>query len=202
MVSPWSLFLYLLKKYISKIKTLKKPCVIVSIQREMAKKTTKKNKTSKISKNRLVCLVLPKALLDSVKAYRKKVGFNSTSELLRAAAKRASGLKKVHQNEPKAQVSFRLPEPLYASLSRAANQTEQSVAKIIRALLENVSKLGIRPPQILSASPSAQKPKAAKKSKSVRKKVATSEKKKTARTAVKSSKDKKKIQKKDSKKRR
>lgn len=179
---------------------MKKLCAIVSIRCEMAKKTTKKNKTSKISKNRLVCLVLPKALLDSVKAYRKKVGFNSTSELLRAAAKRASGLKKVHQNEPKSQVSFRLPEPLYASLSRAANQTEQSVAKIIRALLENVSKLGIRPPQVPATT--VKKTNTAKKSKSAKKKTGAPVRKKTARTAVKSSKGKKNLPKKDSKKRR
>jgi len=142
----------------------------------MAKKTTKKNKAEKASKNRLVCVMLPDTLLSAVKSYRNKVGFNSVSELLRATVNHASGLKKLQQ-EPRSQISFRLPEALYASLSRAANQTGQSVARIVRTLLENVSKLGVRPPAIPKSSKGTG---TAKKLKSPKKSVATSAKKQKA----------------------
>jgi len=143
----------------------------------MAKKTTKKNKAEKASKNRLVCVMLPNTLLSAVKSYRNKVGFNSVSELLRATVNHASGLKKIQQ-EPRSQISFRLPESLYASLSRVANQTGQSVARIVRTLLENVSKLGVRPPAIPESSKVAR---SAKKSKSSKKTSATSAKQKATK---------------------
>lgn len=68
------------------------------------------------------------------------------SELLRAAIERTSalGIKKKVQEE-KAQLSFRLTEEHYTGLFRTASQSSQSVARIIRALLENAPKLGIRP---------------------------------------------------------
>lgn len=106
----------------------------------------KKNASKQNSKKRLLCVTLPESLLTAAKAYRRKSGFSSMSELLRAAAERASAaaLKKGAQ-EAKRQISFRLTDELYTNLFRAANQSAQSIAGIVRALLENAPKLGIRP---------------------------------------------------------
>ena len=57
------------------------------------------------------------------------------------------------EKEEKTQISFRLPEELYANLFRAANRSGQSTAKIVRRLLESAPKLGVRP----AGSPAARK---------------------------------------------
>lgn len=68
------------------------------------------------------------------------------SELLRATVDHASSaVLKKNVQEKKTQISFRLSEPLYSSLFRAANQSGQSIARIIRTLLESAPRLGIRP---------------------------------------------------------
>lgn len=110
------------------------------------KKSNKKPASKKNTKTHLFCITLPKSLLESAKVYGRKAGFSSMSELLRAAIERTSalGIKKKVQEE-KAQLSFRLTEEHYTGLFRTANQSSQSVARIIRALLENAPKLGIRP---------------------------------------------------------
>lgn len=109
-------------------------------------KDQKKTASKPNPKKRLLCVTLPESLLTAAKAYRRKSGFSSMSELLRAAAERASSasLKKSAQ-EAKKQISFRLSDPLYTGLFRAANQSGQSIAGIVRTLLENAPKLGIRP---------------------------------------------------------
>lgn len=112
----------------------------------MAKKSDKKNLSAKNTKKRLFCVTLPTSLLETTRAYRKKSGFTSMSELLRATVEHADRVaQKKNLPEKKKQISFRLSDSLYTSLLRTANQTEQSVARIIRTLLENAPKLGIRP---------------------------------------------------------
>lgn len=109
-------------------------------------KTKKKSATKKLSKNRLLCVTLPETLLASTRAYRKKSGFSSMSELLRATIDHASAVAlKKGAAESKTQISFRLSDELYTSLFRASNQSGQSIARIIRTLLESAPKLGIRP---------------------------------------------------------
>lgn len=108
-------------------------------------KTNKKTAIKKVSKNRLLCVTLPETLLESTQAYRKKSGFTSMSELLRAAVNKASSVAKKSTTEKKTQISFRLSDDLYTSLFRASNQSGQSIARIIRTLLESAPKLGIRP---------------------------------------------------------
>ena len=109
-------------------------------------KTKKKSATKKLSKNRLLCVTLPETLLASTRAYRKKSGFSSMSELLRATIDHASAVAlKKGAAETKTQISFRLSDELYTSLFRASNQSGQSIARIIRTLLESAPKLGIRP---------------------------------------------------------
>ena len=131
-----------------------------------------KTQTEKTTKDRLLCVMLPTSLLASAKAYSRKVGFNSTSELLRAAMKRAlTGALKKDAPEKKAQLSFRLPEALYRSINDAASRTGQSVAKIVRTLLENVSKLAIRPAEIPSLTKKSGTTKTPAKKKSVKAKA-------------------------------
>lgn len=109
-------------------------------------KTKKTPATKKVSKNRLLCVTLPEALLTATQAYRKKSGFSSMSELLRAAVNKAASVaQKKGAQEKKTQISFRLSDELYTSLFRASNQSGQSIARIIRTLLESAPKLGIRP---------------------------------------------------------
>lgn len=68
------------------------------------------------------------------------------SELLRATIDHASAVAlKKGAAESKTQISFRLSDELYTSLFRASNQSGQSIARIIRTLLESAPKLGIRP---------------------------------------------------------
>ncbi len=68
------------------------------------------------------------------------------SELLRAAVDKAATVaQKKGSQEKKTQISFRLSDELYKSLFRASNQSGQSIARIIRTLLESAPKLGIRP---------------------------------------------------------
>ncbi len=109
----------------------------------------KKEKTvhrQKMVKNRLLCVTLSEALLKSSKKYRRTVGFSSMSELLRATANhRSAAILKKNAVEPKKQISFRLSDELYFDLTQAASRTGQSIARIIRTLLENAPKLGIRP---------------------------------------------------------
>ena len=101
-------------------------------------KTKKKSATKKLSKNRLLCVTLPETLLASTRAYRKKSGFSSMSELLRATIDHASAVAlKKGAAESKTQISFRLSDELYTSLFRASNQSGQSIARIIRTLLES-----------------------------------------------------------------
>ena len=109
-------------------------------------KTKKKTATKKVSKNRLLCVTLPETLLAAAQVYRKKSGFSSMSELLRAAVDKASTVaQKKCEQERKTQISFRLSDELYTSLFRASNQSGQSIARIIRTLLESAPKLGLRP---------------------------------------------------------
>lgn len=155
---------------------------------------TKKSASGKASKKRLLCVTLPESLLTATKAYRRKSGFSSMSELLRAAAERASSASlKKNVQETKKQISFRLTDPLYTSLFRAANQSGQSIASIVRTLLESAPKLGIRPKGLPESKkkrvPAAAKPKksssapakASKKSVPAKKKPAAPAKRKTAR---------------------
>lgn len=107
----------------------------------------KKEKAKKITKKRLICITLPVSLLESARAYRRKAGFNSMSELLRTTIEHANAATmKRSAPEPRVQISFRLTEALYGTLTRAANQSGQSTARIIRTLLENAPKIGIHPP--------------------------------------------------------
>lgn len=109
-------------------------------------KTKKTPATKKVSKNRLLCVTLPETLLAATRVYRKKSGFSSMSELLRAAVDKAAAVaQKKGAQEKKTQISFRLSDDLYTSLFRASNQSGQSIARIIRTLLESAPKLGIRP---------------------------------------------------------
>ncbi|MBQ6704860.1 MAG: hypothetical protein IJN19_02485 [Opitutales bacterium] len=109
-------------------------------------KTKKTPATKKVSKNRLLCVTLPETLLAATRVYRKKSGFSSMSELLRAAVDKAAAVaQKKGAQEKKTQISFRLSDELYTSLFRASNQSGQSIARIIRTLLESAPKLGIRP---------------------------------------------------------
>ena len=114
--------------------------------RTMTKNTGKKSATRKVSKNRQICVSLPISLLESAKAYRRKAGFTSMSELLRTAADRAEKIAELKRAaEKRTQISFRLPEALYTRIFRFSGRTGQSTAKIIRTLLENAQKFGIRP---------------------------------------------------------
>lgn len=109
-------------------------------------KNKKTPATKKVSKNRLLCVTLPETLLAATRVYRKKSGFSSMSELLRAAVDKAATVaQKKGAQEKKTQISFRLSDELYTSLFRTSNQSGQSVARIIRSLLESAPKLGIRP---------------------------------------------------------
>ncbi|MBP3302589.1 MAG: hypothetical protein J6L64_05615 [Opitutales bacterium] len=109
-------------------------------------KTKKTPATKKVSKNRLLCVTLPETLLVATRVYRKKSGFSSMSELLRAAVDKAATVaQKKGAQEKKTQISFRLSDDLYTSLFRASNQSGLSIARIIRTLLESAPKLGIRP---------------------------------------------------------
>lgn len=118
-------------------------------------------KAPKITKNRLICITLPESLLASAKSYRRKTGFNSMSELLRATIEHATAAAmKRNAPEPRVQISFRLTDALYGTLVRASNQSGQSIARIIRTLLENAPKIGILPP----GAPAKRRKIAAKKS--------------------------------------
>lgn len=138
-------------------------------------KTKKKTATKKVSKNRLLCVTLPETLLAAAQVYRKKSGFSSMSELLRAAVDKASTVaQKKCDQERKTQISFRLSDELYTSLFRASNQSGQSIARIIRTLLESAPKLGLRPSGMpvpkkrpVPAKKSVPAPKPASKGKSV-----------------------------------
>ena len=122
----------------------------------MKTKTRKKKEIR--GKNRLLCVTLPKSLLEKARNYRRKAGFSTMSELLRSAVARASAAELCSaEKEEKTQISFRLPEELYANLFRAANRSGQSTAKIVRRLLESAPKLGVRP----AGSPAARKKAAA-----------------------------------------
>ena len=102
----------------------------------MKTKTRKKKEIR--GKNRLLCVTLPKSLLEKARNYRRKAGFSTMSELLRSAVARASAAELCSvEKEEKTQISFRLPEELYANLFRAANRSGQSTAKIVRRLLES-----------------------------------------------------------------
>lgn len=69
------------------------------------------------------------------------------SELLRTATERAEKIAELKRvAEKRTQISFRLPEELYTRIFRLSGKTGQSTAKIIRTLLENAQKFGIRPP--------------------------------------------------------
>lgn len=71
------------------------------------------------------------------------------SELLRTAAENADKIAALKREaEKRTQISFRLPEELYTRIFRLSGKTGQSTAKIIRTLLENASKFGIRPPAV------------------------------------------------------
>ncbi|MGN0860928.1 MAG: hypothetical protein ACI4P3_03435, partial [Candidatus Spyradosoma sp.] len=112
----------------------------------MTKNNGKKPAGKKISKNRQICVSLPISLLESAKAYRRRAGFNSMSELLRAATERAEKIASLNRAvEKRTQISFRLPDALYTRIFRLSGRTGQSTAKIIRTLLENAQKFGIRP---------------------------------------------------------
>lgn len=117
------------------------------IPKQMTKNSKKKSATKKISKNRQICVSLPVSLFESAKNYRRKTGFTSMSELLRAATERAEKIAELKRiAEKRTQISFRLPEELYTRIFRLSGKTGQSTAKIIRTLLENAQKFGIRPP--------------------------------------------------------
>lgn len=122
-------------------------------------KTKTRKKKENRGKNRLLCVTLPKSLLEKARNYRRKAGFSTMSELLRSAVARASAAAELCsvEKEEKTQISFRLPEELYANLFRAANRSGQSTAKIVRRLLESAPKLGVRP----AGSPAARKKAAA-----------------------------------------
>lgn len=114
--------------------------------RTMTKNNGKKPAGKKISKNRQICVSLPISLLESAKTYRRRAGFNSMSELLRAATERAEKIASLNRAvEKRTQISFRLPDALYTRIFRLSGSTGQSTAKIIRTLLENAQKFGIRP---------------------------------------------------------
>ncbi len=133
----------------------------------MTKNTKKKSATKKISKNRQICVSLPVSLFESAKNYRRKTGFTSMSELLRAATERAEKIAELKRiAEKRTQISFRLPEELYTRIFRLSGKTGQSTAKIIRTLLENAQKFGIRPP---SSPATKKKSSAARAKKSPRK---------------------------------
>lgn len=129
-------------------------------QPRISMKTESKPATQKIIKKRLICITLPKSLLATAKAYRRKNGFSSMSELLRATVEHvtAASLKK-NAPESKTQISFRLSDALYSTLSRASAQSGQSIARIIRTLLENAPKIGILPPGISAKKKRTQTPK-------------------------------------------
>ncbi len=111
--------------------------------------TKKKSAPKKKSKNRQICVSLPVSLFESAKNYRRKAGFLSMSELLRTATESADKIAALKREaEKRTQISFRLPEDLYTRIFRLSGKTGQSTAKIIRTLLENASKLGIRPKSV------------------------------------------------------
>lgn len=118
----------------------------------MKAETEKTTKTA--PKKRLICIMLPVSLLTTAKSYRRKAGFNSMSEFLRAAVEHATvATMKRSAPERRTQISFRLSESLYGTIARAASQSGQSIARIVRSLLENAPKIGIRP----SAVPATKK---------------------------------------------
>lgn len=133
-----------------------------------AKKKTAASNSKKTSKNRLLCVTLSESLLASSKAYGRKCGFSSMSELLRAAIERApSVVRKKNAPDEKKQISFRLSDALYTNLFRSANQSGQSIARIVRTLLENAPALGVRPKSIPKVSASKRVPAKKKPAKAV-----------------------------------
>lgn len=129
-------------------------------------KAATKKKTQKVTKNRLICITLPESLLEASKSYRRKTGFNSMSELLRATIEHATAATlKSNVPEPRTQISFRLTDALYGTLVRASSQSGQSIARIIRTLLENAPKIGILPPGVPAKYKTASAAKNTKKTK-------------------------------------
>jgi Arc/MetJ-type ribon-helix-helix transcriptional regulator len=81
---------------------------------------------------------LPVSLLTKIEAQRKKLGFASTSEVVRHAIAEFDLAKFESDTEERRQISVRLPAASKVALAKAAKKAKASLGEVLRAAVESL----------------------------------------------------------------
>jgi Arc/MetJ-type ribon-helix-helix transcriptional regulator len=81
---------------------------------------------------------LPLSLIAKIETHRKKLGLNSTSEVVRLAIKEFNVERYESDESEHRQISVRLPAPTKAALVKAAKKKHVSVGELLRVAIESL----------------------------------------------------------------